>query len=192
MKIFVRISGALSIAWLLFFRYYVRKRSKRKSNTSTNHASTANIKVPWLLIFTRPEFWALLAAHFSHSNSWFLIFSWIPSFFHERFPETPVSTLTAFILRFLLRTAVALFKLLHLLRNGTINVCICNLLQAYVYSSIPYFISAITSIIAGYIGEHMIKRSKSPPRCSVLSEIIFRNIRYCLSLIFRVFRDLCA
>ncbi|KAG1661712.1 Solute carrier family 17 member 9 [Nymphon striatum] len=116
------IVGAFSIGWVLILRVYViEKYSKLKgaiSKSNMSKARTRQEKVPWLFLLSHKQFWALILAHFFHANAWFIIFSWNPSFFHERFPTAPTWT----------------------------------------YSSVPYFVSIFSSIIAGYVGEALIKR----------------------------------
>ncbi|XP_077531730.1 voltage-gated purine nucleotide uniporter SLC17A9-like isoform X1 [Haemaphysalis longicornis] len=44
-------------------------------------------KVPWFIYFKSPSFWVILLAHFTENNSYFILISWLPTYFHDRFPD---------------------------------------------------------------------------------------------------------
>uniref|UniRef100_H2ZBM9 Major facilitator superfamily (MFS) profile domain-containing protein n=1 Tax=Ciona savignyi TaxID=51511 RepID=H2ZBM9_CIOSA len=43
--------------------------------------------VPWKKIFSKTPVWAVIFAHFCMNNCFFILLSWLPTFFHERFPN---------------------------------------------------------------------------------------------------------
>jgi len=43
--------------------------------------------VPWALLFSRPAFWALVVAHACQNNCFFTLVSWLPTYFHEMYPD---------------------------------------------------------------------------------------------------------
>ena len=89
--------GILGVAWLLFIRYYLIARQRQRTiilsvkdelAVGDKHPSLKEKNsVPWLVLFTTPAFWAMICAHFSHANSFFILLSWLPSYFHENFPD---------------------------------------------------------------------------------------------------------
>ncbi|PAA49657.1 hypothetical protein BOX15_Mlig003125g3 [Macrostomum lignano] len=43
--------------------------------------------VPWGAVVRSPAFWAMIVGHFAHANSFFILLSWIPTYFHDNFPD---------------------------------------------------------------------------------------------------------
>nr|CAB3266123.1 solute carrier family 17 member 9-like [Phallusia mammillata] len=43
--------------------------------------------VPWRFIFTQPCILAFMGTHFCMNNCFYILISWLPTFFHENFPE---------------------------------------------------------------------------------------------------------
>lgn len=52
-------------------------------NSNINGASA----VPWCTLFSRLSFWALLVANYCSNNGFYILMSWLPTFFHENFPD---------------------------------------------------------------------------------------------------------
>jgi predicted MFS family arabinose efflux permease len=93
-----RVIGFLGLAWTLILRYYTM---------SSNHNRVINISqpnrlvcsklgqssedVPWLRLFGRSSFWACVLAHACEMNCFFVLLSWLPTYFHENFPLAKVS-----------------------------------------------------------------------------------------------------
>jgi MFS transporter, ACS family, solute carrier family 17 (sodium-dependent inorganic phosphate cotransporter), member 9 len=94
-----RVIGFLGLAWTLILRYYTM---------SSNHNRVINISqpnrlvssklgvpsgdVPWLRLFGRSSFWACVLAHACEMNCFFVLLSWLPTYFHENFPLAKVTT----------------------------------------------------------------------------------------------------
>ncbi|XP_035826482.1 solute carrier family 17 member 9 isoform X2 [Aplysia californica] len=90
--------GLCGLTWMLLMRYMLIARQRNKSvvvsladaplpdlATSKDKPETRS-SVPWILLFTKPAFWALLVGHFCHAYSFFVLLSWLPTYFHENFP----------------------------------------------------------------------------------------------------------
>lgn len=43
--------------------------------------------VHWISLFTKVAFWALLVANYCQNNAFYILLSWMPTFFHENFPD---------------------------------------------------------------------------------------------------------
>ncbi|KAE9553160.1 hypothetical protein FO519_003639 [Halicephalobus sp. NKZ332] len=55
------------------------KKSKLKLN---------NTQVPWNTLFTHPAFWAAAVAQYCGANAYFTMFSWLPMYFSDNFPNS--------------------------------------------------------------------------------------------------------
>ncbi|KAH7731352.1 CBN-VNUT-1 protein [Aphelenchoides avenae] len=49
--------------------------------------SAASTTVPWAQLFAHPAFWAASAAQYCGANAYFTMFSWLPSYFSDNFPD---------------------------------------------------------------------------------------------------------
>lgn len=91
-----RIIGFLGIAWALMMRFYTMSADRNRiiNLSMPNRLCTTNIgqndSVPWLLLFRRSSFWAMVIAHACQNNCFFVLLSWLPTYFHEEFPHSKV------------------------------------------------------------------------------------------------------
>ncbi|XP_063399650.1 voltage-gated purine nucleotide uniporter SLC17A9-like isoform X2 [Mytilus galloprovincialis] len=86
--------GVCSILWMLGMRYILIAKHRKKylpfimaENLADKPIKKDQEKVPWLTLFVKPAFWGLLVGHFSHANSFFILLSWAPTYFHENYPN---------------------------------------------------------------------------------------------------------
>lgn len=103
-----RIIGVLGLAWALMMRYYTMAAERRRVvNVSLPHRLCVNNRVgglgggageggadeavPWLRLFGRMSFWACVLAHACQNNCFFVLLSWLPTYFHDEFPQAEVS-----------------------------------------------------------------------------------------------------
>ncbi|KAI6177306.1 Major facilitator superfamily MFS-1 domain containing protein [Aphelenchoides bicaudatus] len=49
---------------------------------------TNDVDVPWKQLFSHPAFWAASVAQYAGANAYFTIFSWLPSYFSDHFPNS--------------------------------------------------------------------------------------------------------
>ena len=47
----------------------------------------ADEKVPWLTYLSHRALWACIISHFCQNNCFFILLSWLPTYFHDNFPE---------------------------------------------------------------------------------------------------------
>ncbi|KAK2194165.1 hypothetical protein NP493_2g17004 [Ridgeia piscesae] len=86
------VIGLLGMAWLLFLRYYVVARERRKAmvlslkENMTMTLGAPSGPVPWLALIKQPAFWSILLGQMAHTNSFFILLSWLPTYFHETYP----------------------------------------------------------------------------------------------------------
>ncbi|XP_060571518.1 voltage-gated purine nucleotide uniporter SLC17A9-like isoform X1 [Ruditapes philippinarum] len=89
---FLGISG---LAWMLCMRYILINRHRLKyipmtviekrdiPPVSTKDSSST----PWVTLFFKLSFWSMLVGHFCENNAFFILLSWLPTYFHENFPD---------------------------------------------------------------------------------------------------------
>uniref|UniRef100_D3TNQ1 RNA polymerase II elongator complex subunit ELP3 n=1 Tax=Glossina morsitans morsitans TaxID=37546 RepID=D3TNQ1_GLOMM len=85
-----RVIGFMGIAWALILRYYAmageRNRIINVSRLCVNNKSSFD-NVPWLRYFSRLSFWACVLTHACEMNCFFVLLSWLPTYFHDGFPH---------------------------------------------------------------------------------------------------------
>lgn len=84
------------MAWALVMRYYTMSSERNRiinlsipNRLCTNNSSTETT-VPWLKLFSKPSFWACVIAHACQNNCFFVLLSWLPTYFHDGFPHAKV------------------------------------------------------------------------------------------------------
>ncbi|KAL9692720.1 hypothetical protein quinque_015710 [Culex quinquefasciatus] len=86
-----RVIGFLGLSWTLLLRYYTMSSDRsRIINISQPSRICSKLgpseAVPWLRLFGRASFWACVLAHACEMNCFFVLLSWLPTYFHENFP----------------------------------------------------------------------------------------------------------
>lgn len=78
--------GVVSFLWVLWMTrlYNVTNPRSQKREIITK----AKEPIPWLKIFSKKPFWALVVAYFCSSLVFYNLLSWTPVYFHEAFPES--------------------------------------------------------------------------------------------------------
>lgn len=89
-----QVIGFMGLSWTLLLRYYTMSSSfKRRQiiNVSSGYRLCSNAggndEVPWLKILASGRMWACLMAHSCTMNCFFVLLSWLPTYFHENFPH---------------------------------------------------------------------------------------------------------
>lgn len=87
-----RVIGFMGIAWALVLRYYAMAGERNRiinvslpSRLCVNKSSVDN--VPWLMYFSKLSFWACVLTHACEMNCFFVLLSWLPTYFHDGFPH---------------------------------------------------------------------------------------------------------
>lgn len=52
-----------------------------------SNAKPPESSVPWSLLLTHPAVWALIVCHVVSTNCFYILLSWLPTFFHEQYPD---------------------------------------------------------------------------------------------------------
>lgn len=95
-----RIIGFLGIAWALMMRFYTMSTDRNRiiNLSMPNRLCTTNAgasdSVPWLLLFRQSSFWAMVIAHACQNNCFFVLLSWLPTYFHEGYPLAKVKSIS--------------------------------------------------------------------------------------------------
>lgn len=90
-----RALGFLGFFWTLLVRYHTMasERSRIINISQPNRllsSTAADDEVPWLHLFSKSSLWACLLAHSCEMNCFFVLLSWLPTFFHDSFPHARV------------------------------------------------------------------------------------------------------
>ncbi|XP_014779984.1 solute carrier family 17 member 9 [Octopus bimaculoides] len=89
-------TGTCGIIWLLLLRYCLISREQDKYvvvSLADNVVAPGKTvpkdytSVPWLTLSTKLAFWSLIVGHFCQNNAFFVLLSWMPTYFHESFPS---------------------------------------------------------------------------------------------------------
>uniref|UniRef100_A0A914E910 Major facilitator superfamily (MFS) profile domain-containing protein n=1 Tax=Acrobeloides nanus TaxID=290746 RepID=A0A914E910_9BILA len=99
--------GIISFIWYLFFKRLKEETTLRRRNAVTDSSCTlplingkkkepenlftdhknSTTAVPWGQLFRHPAFWAASCAQYCGANAYFTMFSWLPSYFSDNFPN---------------------------------------------------------------------------------------------------------
>ena len=88
--------GVLALCWTLVFRYYTMSSERyRIINVSIpsrlcSNGSAGQASVPWLKLFGKSSFWACVITHACQNNCFYVLLSWLPTYFHDGFPQGKV------------------------------------------------------------------------------------------------------
>lgn len=84
------VIGFVALSWTLLLRYLTlsSERNKVINISSSNLCPTGTSSVvPWLTFFKKLRFWACIIAQACEMNCFFVLLSWLPTFFSENFPH---------------------------------------------------------------------------------------------------------
>lgn len=97
-----RFAGLASAVWLWSFHVLMTRAAQRrgvsdslseellrrsdKLEANEKVIVSPNLAVPWSVLLSHPAFWAAAVAQYCGGNAYFMMFNWLPSFFHEKFP----------------------------------------------------------------------------------------------------------
>uniref|UniRef100_T1GFU5 Major facilitator superfamily (MFS) profile domain-containing protein n=1 Tax=Megaselia scalaris TaxID=36166 RepID=T1GFU5_MEGSC len=84
----------LGLSGTLILRYYTMSVNRNRVINVFNPSRMCTTKggpdmepVPWLKLFTRLSFWACVLTHACEMNCFFVLLSWLPTYFHDGFPQ---------------------------------------------------------------------------------------------------------
>ncbi|XP_032668385.1 solute carrier family 17 member 9 isoform X2 [Odontomachus brunneus] len=75
--------GGMSLAWTVLLSYYILPFKERATFTER----TTSYNLPWFKLLSTPPFWSCVIGHACQNNCFFVLLSWMPTYFHDTFPE---------------------------------------------------------------------------------------------------------
>ncbi|XP_067904403.1 solute carrier family 17 member 9b [Heterodontus francisci] len=82
-------SGLPSILWAYcMWKYYLKDQIISFESLGNSLVNSKNNKVAWRKLFRSASVWAVIVAHVCTSSTFFCLLSWMPTFFHDSFPES--------------------------------------------------------------------------------------------------------
>ncbi|XP_075923374.1 voltage-gated purine nucleotide uniporter SLC17A9 isoform X1 [Petromyzon marinus] len=87
------LTGLSSMVWAyLVWRFLIQKRGNviamQSLYSSLWPTTPGKSPVPWGRILTKPPVWAVIIAHFCLNNCFYIMLSWLPTYFHETFKDS--------------------------------------------------------------------------------------------------------
>ncbi|XP_052775661.1 solute carrier family 17 member 9-like isoform X1 [Mya arenaria] len=82
--------GLIGLIWMLCMRYLLIDRHRQKYLPvilSEKKPPPKETSTPWTSLFFKSAFWSLIIGHFCENNAFFILLSWLPTYFHENFPD---------------------------------------------------------------------------------------------------------
>ncbi|EDO41802.1 predicted protein, partial [Nematostella vectensis] len=90
--------GCLAILWVLIWRqFFLHKKAsgvdrlclekKFESIEKRTSKRASDTIVPWGKLIRQPGIWAIMVVHFCHNCMYLNLSSWLPTYFHESFPD---------------------------------------------------------------------------------------------------------
>uniref|UniRef100_UPI00398E7E76 solute carrier family 17 member 9b n=1 Tax=Pristiophorus japonicus TaxID=55135 RepID=UPI00398E7E76 len=147
------LSGLFSILWAYcMWKYLLKGKDQIISLESLGNSlvNSKNNKVPWRKLFRSAPVWAVIVAHVCLGGSFFCLLSWMPTFFHDLFPESKGWVFN--VVPWALAVPCSLFGGLlsdHLIRLGFDNAKVRKLMQV-----IAMGVSSIFTKLLCYSGSY--------------------------------------
>lgn len=84
-----RVIGFFGLLWTLVLRYHTMATEKHRIVTldQPHIGSYSTDAVPWLKFFRKSSFWACVLTHACEMNCFFVLLSWLPTYFHDNYPN---------------------------------------------------------------------------------------------------------
>uniref|UniRef100_A0A336LJN3 CSON009530 protein n=1 Tax=Culicoides sonorensis TaxID=179676 RepID=A0A336LJN3_CULSO len=87
-----RVIGFFGLIWTLILRYHTMSTEKLRIVTmdQPNRMYERGLNgdtVPWLKFLRKSSFWACVLTHACEMNCFFVLLSWLPTYFHENYPN---------------------------------------------------------------------------------------------------------
>ncbi|XP_074653726.1 voltage-gated purine nucleotide uniporter SLC17A9-like [Tubulanus polymorphus] len=80
--------GIFGIMWVIFMKTTMLPRQKLLRENDTNDVNIRQKPaLPWCKLLSSPAFWSIVIGHMCETNCFFILLSWLPTYFHDTFPE---------------------------------------------------------------------------------------------------------
>lgn len=78
-----RVLGGMSLAWTALLSYHTLPFKEKAASTKPATSYT----LPLSKLLSKPPFWSCVIGHACQNNCFFVLLSWMPTYFHDTFPE---------------------------------------------------------------------------------------------------------
>lgn len=81
--------GILTLLWVYYFRYYIMEMKEENEKVKEKDMlarGDVQPSVPWKEILNKPSFWSLIVAHVCQNNAYYILLTWLPTYFQENYP----------------------------------------------------------------------------------------------------------
>ncbi|KAL6255675.1 hypothetical protein P5V15_012922 [Pogonomyrmex californicus] len=79
----LRVLGSMSLAWTLLLSYHTLSFKGKMTSTKM----ITGYILPWSKLLSKPPFWSCVIGHACQNNCFFVLLSWMSTYFHDTFPE---------------------------------------------------------------------------------------------------------
>ena len=89
--------GFIALIWVAVLKYYAMALTHQRKNIvgmsstqsllGSGSAQNGDGRVPWLAYLKSRSLWACVICHFCQNNCFFILLSWLPTYFHDNFPD---------------------------------------------------------------------------------------------------------
>ncbi|XP_008547280.1 solute carrier family 17 member 9 [Microplitis demolitor] len=84
-QIVFQVLGSLGFLWTIFLYYQSLKVPRKKLKMSIDDSIHSNL--PWRQLWSKSPFWSCVFTHACQNNCFFVLLSWMPTYFHDTFPD---------------------------------------------------------------------------------------------------------
>lgn len=130
--------------------------SKNEKAIILRISSLTSVSPLWLNQVDYDSFRAIIVCHVCSTNAYFIVVSWLPTYFHETFPSEKASPLGV------------ISPIPSMLSNQRLNISIVDHFhfQGWVFNVVPWLVAVPSRWFGGYLADKLI--SKGQPYHSVL------------------------
>ncbi|XP_018415350.1 PREDICTED: solute carrier family 17 member 9 [Nanorana parkeri] len=158
-------AGFLALAWTYCLGTYILKEKNKFlfSDLSRSFTTSAKTNIPWRHLLKKAPVWAVIVGQVSVASSAFTLFSWVPIFFKNRFPESkglvfnvvpwliaiPAALMSGRLTDHLIKTGykpIFVRKLMEVIGMGMSSIFIFLLGQSGSFSQAMVFISVAVAL----------------------------------------------
>nr|XP_023482665.1 solute carrier family 17 member 9 isoform X1 [Equus caballus] len=124
-------SGGLTLLWVCYvYRYLLSEQDLilALGVLAQGLPMSQHTKVPWRQLFRKPSVWAVIFSQLSSACSFFILLSWLPTFFKETFPSSKV---------------------------GWPPGSSC---RGWIFNVVPWLVAIPASLFSGFLSDHLISQ----------------------------------
>nr|XP_055228592.1 solute carrier family 17 member 9 isoform X2 [Gorilla gorilla gorilla] len=131
-------SGGLTLLWVWYvYRYLLSEKDLilALGVLAQSRPVSRYSRVPWRRLFRKPAVWAAVISQLSAACSFFVLLSWLPTFFEETFPDAKMARCWPW----------------PPLRPH-------SPLQGWIFNVVPWLVAIPASLFSGFLSDHLINQ----------------------------------